>query len=585
MIEQKKFLPLNEAFDAASNLLLQSITSEQGGLTSEQREFYRLHPIEFSRDILGNDPYDRQEEILFSLASNPRTTVRSAHGVGKTWSAAGGILWFISSFVPSTVVTTAPTARQVRDILWKEINVQYYKAKTPLGGRILTQQLIMSDREKWFATGFTTEEHDLDRFQGFHNINILVVIDEACGVSKTIYDAVEGLLSAGLMVRLLLIGNPTNENTEFGKSFKSQLYDKFHLSAFDSPNFTTFGITIEDMRNNTWEKKIVGDLPRPYLTTPKWVYERYQEWGEDSPLYQVRVMGNFPEEAEDTLIPLFWIERAQLLNLEPSGVKSLGVDIARSGGDESVIIMRHGGVASAPKVWTHKDTMQSTGIIKNYIDEHKPDIVNIDVIGMGAGVVDRLNEQEYGVNGVNVGERATEPDKYFNLRSELYWKIRQKLERSELELPDDSILTNELTGFRYEFTSKGQLKLEPKEKTKDRVGKSPDRADSLALTLYEKRQGMVVINEDLSGLYNEQERMQEERDSSLGMEKLSNVAELMYNRFEVQQSIFVCPNCSHSEGLIYLNEQGTTNKESATHFKCIICNIKQEIETLEIGGK
>ena len=565
---------IEDAFARTGDMLLKRIPSSSGGLTDEQRVYYQTRPVEFSREILGSDPYNRQEDILQSVADNQRTTVRSSHGVGKSWDAAECVLWFLSCFVPSTVVTTAPTSRQVKDILWREINSQFAQSKIPLGGRMLTMNWEMSRDIRWFATGFTTEEHDLDRFQGFHNENILVIVDEACGVSTNIYNAIEGLLSAGTTVRLLLIGNPTNEATDFGKSFKSPLYNKFYLSAFDLPNFTEFGITLDDVRTTQeidgkivgdWQKKITGPLPRPYLTTPRWAAERYVEWGEESPLFQVRVLGNFPIEGEDTLIPLFWVERAQQLRLEPSGEKVLGADIARFGNDESVISFRHGGVVYPFKFWTHKSTMHTAGVIKNSIDEISPDSTNIDVIGVGSGVVDRLIELGYEINEVNVGERSWDADKFFNLRAELYWSIREILEKNSLQLPDDSTLAGELTGFKYEYTSKGQLKLEAKEKTRARVGRSPNRGDALALTFYASKP-RIEVSEDIGNIHLEAEGESE-------LEKIYKPLTLEYNKREV-----VCHSCNHTEGIVLYNDAGMADLQTATNARCIICNISWSLE-------
>jgi hypothetical protein len=577
-MESKKSVSLTEAFE----LLADSLICEKVGakiLTSDDRKYFSEHPTEFCEKVLGSSLWGIQSAIIESLVANDRVTARSSHAIGKSFIGSEIVLWFLNCHVPSTVVTTAPTARQVRDILWREINAQYNGSKYSLGGRILTQQLIMN-REKWFAIGYTTEEHDTDKFQGFHNENILVLIDEACGVGDNIYEAVEGLLSSGRKTKLVLIGNPTNEATRFGDSFKSVLYKPFHISAFDTPNFTQFGITLEDIEKNTWQEKITGDLPRPYLVSPKWVNDRYIEWGKNNPLFQVRVLGIFPTESIDTLIPLYWVERANALNFEPSGKKILALDVARTGEDEIVATIRQGSVVHPQIIWFHKDTMETVGRTVSLIKEHKPEMVNIDGIGVGGGVVDRLREIQAGgtigsiaINDVNVGMTANQSDRFLNIRAEIYWKLREALEKSLVQLPMDSVLASELCTFKYMYTSKGQLKLEPKEDTKERLGKSPDRSDSLALTFYDAVP--MAVAGDLSSLYTAKPMPTQ----GLVESKMKSTSGAIYEKFGLDYNILSkCPECGESVGMTFYNDSGNAFPKDAKYARCIICNKRWELK-------
>src|SRR5581483_571785 len=148
----------------------------------------------------------------------------------------------------------------------------------------------------WFALGLSTNEPS--RFQGFHATHILLIVDEASGVPQNIFDASEGIVSSQ-GARILYIGKPTDIEGEFYKSFKLPHTNKIHISAFDTPNFTQFGITLEDIRTDAWRQKITSDLPAPYLITPEWVYDKYLRWGETSPMWAARVLGEFPEQGED----------------------------------------------------------------------------------------------------------------------------------------------------------------------------------------------------------------------------------------------------------------------------------------------
>ena len=217
--------------------------------------------------------------------------------------------------------------------------------------------------------------------------------------------------------------------------------------------------------------------------------------------------------------------------------------------------------------------MESSGIIVNLIKEWSPDIVNIDVIGEGSGVVYRLKELGHDVNGVNVGSRAEKPDEFINTRAELAWKLRENIRDGKLKLLNDEIQDSELVAIKSEPpTSKGLLKLEAKEKTKSRLGHSPDRFDSLMLTMYERSPRMSAVVEDLSSAFERQVPSEE----NLFQQKIS---EVVYNRLDLDYNDTreVCSECGASEGLVYFDDLGMTDRSNAKYRKCIICNIKEEI--------
>ena len=224
----------------------------------------RSNPTWWIRQVLGERPWPVQSQVLQSVADHRETNVRSGHGIGKSWLASRAVMWFLYNFPSSLVITTAPTDRQVRGILWKEIRTAHAKSKIPLGGKMLKQQLNISS--DWMAMGFTANDYDPDKFQGFHAEHCLVVVDEACGITDAIDQGIESILSSSHS-RLLRIGNPTNENTPFGRAFKNPACSNFAVSCFDTPNFTTFGITPEDVSTNRWENKIHSPLPYQTIRT------------------------------------------------------------------------------------------------------------------------------------------------------------------------------------------------------------------------------------------------------------------------------------------------------------------------------
>jgi len=173
-------------------------------------------PVAFAERALGVDLWSKQVEVLEALRDGPRVTVRACHGVGKTFVAASAALWFLYTRKPSVVLTTAPTGRQVRQVLWRQLRALHRRARYSLGGELHLTRLELGD--EWFGLGLATDEPD--RFQGFHSESILLIVDEAAGVREEIFDAVEGVLTTE-GAKTLLIGNPTSQSGYFYRSHRS----------------------------------------------------------------------------------------------------------------------------------------------------------------------------------------------------------------------------------------------------------------------------------------------------------------------------------------------------------------------------
>jgi len=381
------------------------------------------------------------------------------------------------------VISTAPTDRQVKEVLWKEIRSHHYRA-TPAAGILNQQDLTLSPTQRAF--GFTTNE--AEKFQGWHEQNLLVIVDEASGVSEAIYEAIEGVLT-GPNAKLLLIGNPNNAQGSFFEAFRSPLYAgaTFHIQA--------------------------GDVP-DWLLPPAWAAEREREWGAESPIYQVRVLGEFPTEGDDVLIPLAWCTAAQergvhakpLSEFSSSSSSSspettklvtdsveIGADIARFGSDESVAYARRAELVFAAAYWRGQDTMTSAARIAALAREHGAHQIRVDDIGVGGGVVDRLQqlrregEVKAVVSGVNVSEAPRDKETFHDRRTELYWGLRERFRGGTIAIPrDDTLLVDQLSQLRYSYSASGKLKLESKDDLRKRRGTagrwaSPDRAEACLL--------------------------------------------------------------------------------------------------------
>ena len=463
-------------------------------------------PVWWVREFLGEEPWGKQREILESLVDNPVTAVRSCHGIGKSWVASRAVLWFLFSYPGSIVFTTAPTKRQVESIIWQEVGAAYAKAKWPLGGDLLKTRLDVG--EKWFAFGFTTRVPD--GFQGLHAPYILGIVDEASGLAAAIWDAIDGNLSAG-HTRLLSIGNPTDPAGKFAAQFKTPGVKKIFVSAFDTPNFTMPGIALDDIRSGAWEKKLATwarvqkldpgkkaqFLAAPHLVDPFWVADKYRKWGEASPTFVSRVLGNFPDAGDDIVVPLHLVEAAQYKweNYErPKSptVNRISVDVARFGSNETVVGHRLEHMFKVIKAQTGLSIPAGAGeAVRAQVTCGAKSII-VDGDGLGGGTIDILREQNRPVIEFRGGGKPANDDEkddkgnplrtYLNARAEAYWTLREAYMRGEVVIdPKDEDLAAQVSSIRYKFTSTGLIQIESKDEMQKRGLPSPDRADTQAM--------------------------------------------------------------------------------------------------------
>ena len=428
---------------------------------------YRSDPVLFSREVIGINPDDWQCELLRAVADPEirRVSCRSGHGVGKSTAVALAAVWHVLMRVPSKTVVTAPTSAQLFDACFAEMKNIAKRLKAPFDDllEIKSDRIeLKSQPETTFISCRTSRQEQPEALAGVHADSVLLLADEASGISPNIFEAASGSMS-GHNATTVLTGNPTR-NTGFFSDTHNRLKEDWytmHVSCVDSPRVADD--FVEDMK------------------------KRYSE---DSPAYHVRVLGNFPPSEEDTVIPVALIDQAMNndIKVHEDTPAIWGLDVARQGSDSSVLAKRQGPIVHPLTVWRNLDLMQLTGAVKAEYDAidnpaKKPVEIIVDSNGFGAGVLDRLRELDLPARGLNVSERALQKETYLNLRAELWFKIKSWLEGMDVKLPRDDALWAELAAPRYHFTSSGKLQVESKEAMKKRGVASPDRADAVALCL------------------------------------------------------------------------------------------------------
>lgn len=404
-----------------------------------------------------------------------RLALRSLHGAGKTAMAAWVVLWGIAVFDDVKVVTTASAWRQLTFYLWPEIRKwanQTNWAQLGLTVRrnheLLDLSIKLPGRE-----AFAVASDNPALIEGAHASNLIYVLDEAKAIPADTWDAVEGAFSTGNCYVFALSTPGAASGRFYSIHSRQRGYEDWHI------------------RHISLEDAISAGRVRS-----EWAEQRKSQWGENSPLYQNRVEGNFADSSEDSLIPLSWteqaVERWHVCGGIGAGDQAYGVDPARFGDDKTTIAHVVGHVCQFIKAHTKEDTMQTAGRVAALADPTIP--VAIDTIGVGAGVYDRLREMGYRVIGVNVAEATQRTDSsgeihFDNLRAALWWLLREMLDPTNpdaIAIPPDAEneLIGDLTAPTYTYTSRGRIRVESKDDIRKRLGRSTDYADALALAFY-----------------------------------------------------------------------------------------------------
>lgn len=425
---------------------------------------YKGDPVGFRRDVLGfdsatrrNDATPYQDGILMAVRDYPRVAVVSGHGCGKSRTLAAAALWWLVARPYSRVVIVAPQfERQVRGVTFAEIAKLARRAKMPLPVELHAGRVLVNGYgAEWGIIGMPAT--DPDRIEGQHaEGGLLLIMDETKGIGQDVFDALQGALTGGDDSRLLIASTPGGPSGPF-----------YRACSDESGHWKVIRLSSEDSS----------------IVSPQWCADRAHEWGKDSALYQTRVRGMFADAGDGQLFPLSILDAATARTVD-AGAVTLGIDVARSvAGDQNCVAVASGGRVERFSLWRSPDTMATVQRAVNEALTSRASTIYVDVTGVGAGVADRLRQLRFNVVDVSFGGAASDPTRFANRRGELYFTLRERLERGELSIPDDDELITDLAAIRFSFDARGRVVIEPKDECRKRLGRSPDRADALVLAV------------------------------------------------------------------------------------------------------
>lgn len=473
---------------------------------------YRDDPVGFARDVLGVKPWSRQAEILQAVADHDRVLVRSGHKIGKSLSAVILALWFVATRPRARVMMTAPSADQVKKILWREMKDHYPPAASIIGGPArmpkdpATGIQLAGGREIFGKTGAKVEN-----MAGVSGAELLFIIDEASGVTDDDYHALKGNAAGG--AKMIGFSNPTRPAGWYHDGFENGMWHTIHVSSEESPNV-----------------QHPDRAPIPGLARPEWVDEMRRECGAnyvEHPQYQIRVLGEFPSSGPRAIFSLTAIEAARhrwdrhvfehpvaglamvdLVELRGTGPAvddgvfgelSIGVDPKRYGDDECVIAATRGQWAYRPHVLPPgplegddiaRETVMVARALRRAGRDVKPTPVKVDGKSVGAATVEALRRHPAARRGeivvieVDVSARAPDAERFFNTRSQLWFRGSDWVRNGGC-VPPVPDLTQELLTVQYGYDEKERLKVQRKDDIRKILKRSPNQADGFLLACWD----------------------------------------------------------------------------------------------------
>ena len=395
----------------------------------------------------------------------------------------------------TTVVTTATNWKQVRNVLWKEI--PRVKADAGINGKVNADATWkIGDRQDPIAFGMKPDDKDESGFQGVHDQYVLVIMDEAGGISKEIFTAADAI-TTNKFARILAIANPNDPSCYMAEVYKREMrlkpeersWNIIQFGAYDTPNFTGEVVPIEVATR---------------LVQVDWVEARKKEWGEDDPRFVARVLGEFPDVSDDGLFNMGRVmqsmEAYDTSEPDEGTPITIGVDVARYGSDSSVIVSNQGGYIKIHGRYQGLNGPELARKVGELAVEIGAVEIRIDAIGVGASVLDSIYNfvpPTISVVGIHGNAKSGDSTKWYNYRAAMYDQFAKAVADGRVHLPDDDELHNEIASIKYEYRGSALL-IESKENMRKRGIKSPDVLDAI---IYAYQNIGAIMAGDSEGQY------------------------------------------------------------------------------------
>lgn len=416
-------------------------------------------PAFFAREVIGIEPTAQQLELFAAVSPDgAHVAVRSGHGTGKTTALAAIAIWFVLTRDDALVPCTAPSAHQLDDILWAEMRRLVSRMTPYMQAQLAIKKadVDVEGSDAGFMVARTARPEKPDALQGFHSKNILFIIDEAAGVHDRVFEVARGALSTP-GARVVMTGNPTQLTGYFHNAFhiNRDSWIRLHFSCLESP-----------------------------LVAPNYAEDMKREYGEDSDIYRIRVLGEFPRAGLRSIIPADRVDAAMERTLRLGSIDHapgiIGVDPAWEGSDRSSIVLRKGVFAKVLFVGLglHGDELASR--VMHFQDAERAEYTFVDKTGVGASCCDFLRTAGRKFLGISFAQRPLD-DRFLNRRAEIWWRMREWFLEDVALAPHPDIKAD-LIAPEYGTNDLGKIYLESKESMRERGIPSPDLGDALALT-------------------------------------------------------------------------------------------------------
>lgn len=421
------------------------------------------------------DPFHR---AALAIAEGNDVAIESATGTGKTFWAACMGYWFLACWPGATVTSIAPTEKQLQLHMWKEAGRLWHRFKAMFPGAEMTKLRVRMRPpfDEWmmhgFGVGVGAVEESAVRAQGHHDEHMLFILEEGPGIHPAVMKAVENTCVGEHNLRLGL-GNPDSVTDPLHQLAESPGVVAIRVSAYDHPN-------------------VVTGNPRviPGAVTQRSIDKRLARYGPDHWFFRSRTQGICPGESVDSLIKWAWCKEAGArhgdLELRTGSPPALGVDVAASTeGDWAAIAQGVGACLLEVRSFPCDDPNVLGAEVSKVMaaSSVRAQYVGIDAIGVGAGTVGELKRVGKYVQALKGSEepkaKVLQEEVFRNLRSQMWWQMREDLMNGRIALPDDPELWVDLTTPRWAPNkTTGKIEVESKDSIKKRLGRSPDKGDA-----------------------------------------------------------------------------------------------------------